>query len=337
MKILVIRFSSLGDVILTTPALLFLRKKHPKAKIIFLTNHSFYDVISSNPFVDDCISFFGQSLKSLSLELNKLFGFFDLVVDLHNSLRSNILLHYISYQKKVVYKKPYIKRWLYVYFKINLFKKVKPIARQYIDILPDAEGDFKTTLPYIKVNKPSQKKLLNLDSNKKILVLGIGAKWFNKIWPREYFETLLSMLDSYSKGYQVVLLGGQSEEIIGDNIIKYSHEKNLKISIINYAGKLSILESTYILSISQVLLSNDSALVHLALGFNIYILVLYLSTVPEFGFFPYSKKSDYLSEKLKCKPCDHKGKNHCPKQHFRCAYLLTPEKSIYQIRKVFKE
>ena len=165
-----------------------------------------------------------------------------------------------------------------------------------------------------------------LGENQKILCVAPGARWYNKKWPSDYFVEVLGKILNDQPSYKIVLLGGSDEKSDGEFIKRELDSFGLEDRVLDLCGLLNIHESAYVLSRSEVLLSNDSALVHIASAFKIRVLSLYLSTVPEFGFFPYGEKSRYLSESLPCKPCNHKGLARCPKKHFKCAHLLSPTK-----------
>ena len=111
----------------------------------------------------------------------------------------------------------------------------------------------------------------------------------------------------------ILLLGGDEEKHLGCQLEeKFSDSMNKRM--FNQIGKLSLEESAYLLSKSALLLCNDSGLVHVASAFKVRTVVIFLSTIPEFGFIPFGNyPQKIISKELECKPCDHKGLKRCPK------------------------
>jgi len=333
-KILIIRFSSLGDIVLTTPILSFLKKEYSSSVIHYVTKESFREILEENSNLDKVFLLKKQSLFQLAKETKNYDSLpYDLVFDLHNSLRSKLFSMLIKAKKNYNYKKPYLKRWMLVYMKINLFKKINEIPYLYIQNYKRGNNQK------IKLNRPQiipvaldKKKKLGWNDKKKTIAISAGARWFTKRWPVKNFINVISKIISENPRLQIVLLGGKEEIETSKLIVKSIKNKNL----FDFTGKLSIRESAYLLSKSDLFLTNDSGLMHVASAFDIKIVALFLSTVVEFGFQPFTKNKIILSEKIKCKPCDHKGLPKCPKKHFQCAYLITVEKVFNILKETIK-
>ncbi len=324
MKILIIRFSSLGDIILTTPVIRLLRQKYPRAEICYVTKKQFADVIVSNKEVNKTYLLEQQTIKELAAEMNTTF---DLVVDLHRSLRSKLLLRELDFKRRVKVRKPYFKRWALVFFKINFFKEILPVPMQYMKTLKPLGIEATMQRPAIYPDEPGPQKLGGWQSDQPTIAIAPGAKWFTKRWPIDHFIALIEKLRTGYSQYQIVVLGGPDEKPLSLEI-----EKFLDGGVFDFIGKLTILETAFVISKADVLISNDSALIHIASAFETYIIALFLSTTIEFGFGPYPDTSVVLSQQLPCKPCDHKGRSRCPKGHFQCAYAITPDKVLAALK-----
>ena len=331
MRIVVLRFSSLGDIILTTSALRYLREKYPTAKIDFVTKKEFHGVLLNNTVIDHCYLFEGQAIRDLAEEVQKA-GDIDILLDLHNSVRSRWLRFNIKATTRLVYRKPYIKRWLLVFLKLNFFKNPRHISEQYTLPLKKLGIEPAYRLPEVSVQEPAG-SVLELTSKNAYIALGIGAKWFTKRWPVAQFARLIELLHEAYPERNVILLGSEAEKpLVDELLIKVNPSTGLEIH--DMTGQLSIQETAFIIKHAALLISNDSALVHIASAFETRMIALFRSTVPEFGFAPVHAKSIVLSEPVNCKPCNHKGLANCPKKHFACAYLLSPDKVFKAVQKL---
>ncbi len=322
MNILVIRFSSLGDIVLTTPVLRLVKEKYPDARLYYLTKKSFASVLEDNPSIDRVLLWEeARKDKAHILWTQE----YDYLLDLHSSLRSFLVRRRLKYQKKGVFHKPYWKRFLLVKFKKNTYKKSTSVVFRYMRTLEVMGIHPHYRAPFVSPLRPMAQRLDGWSQNGETLAVAPGSRWFTKKWPAEYFEKfILDYIYRYPQS-SVILLGGPDE--VGECAAIHSHVRKKagnKKQIYNFAGKLTIRETAYFLKYSGTFLTNDSGLMHIASAFPVRILALFLSTVPEFGFLPFTKNKKILSVDLPCKPCDHKGLRRCPEKHFQCAYRILP-------------
>lgn len=317
MNILVIRFSSIGDILLTTSVPFALREQYPDAKIVFLTKEAFVPLLKGHPAGIEVV---GLKRKESISALRSRLGKFHLVIDLHNSLRTRLLRLFMLSTPWRSLSKPYFKRWLLVRFKWNFFRKIERVRDRYLNVVfRDKKGhDFPGWVPQ---KKPKDEVLQTLPKGK-ILAIAPGARWYTKQWPEEYYVEFLKKFLSEEKKMSVVLLGGNDERLVTGKIAA-ALENNRRV--VNMAGLLSLPESFWVLNKASLFLSGDSSLTHAASILEIPSVILFLSTVPEFGFEPFGKHYRTVSADVACKPCDHKGLARCPRGHFQCAYLLHPE------------
>lgn len=326
MKILVIRFSSLGDVVLTTPILNALRQKFPQAEIYFLVKESYSEIIHPEIHVVPIAK--KISLRKIYCKLKPLFPF-TAVLDLQSNLRSRILSFFIPKQKVAHFKKPYLKRFLTILTKKNFLKNVPSVPERYAEALKKLfpKENFRIHYrPWIKsqnLNQVELKKLLK----KNYFVVAPGAKHFTKKWPLIHFQNLLFLLEKKYKNYQIVFISSAEEK---SDCLFIS--QNLKNKPLIFSGILSLTEIVTLISKSKFVICNDSGLMHIASATDVPIYALFTSTIPEFGFKPLSPFAKILTAKnIPCRPCNHKGLKKCPLRHYRCGWELTPQQVFHEI------
>lgn len=301
-KILVVRLSSLGDIILTTPIIRSLRKKYPSSIIDFLLKDNYSEVLSSNPYINNLKLY--SSAKSLNVNE------YDLIIDLQNNFRSNQIRRGFS-GRIIKFRKPSLRKFLLVNFKLNLFNEIKSIPQLYSESIENCILDSKGADFFLNNDFTS-------DPVENFVVFCPGAKHFTKRWPEEYFIKLAKMFEE--KGIKVALVGGKDDEEIIERISENISNLQLKFS----EDKLN--EIVKIFKRARIIITNDSGMMHLACTQNVKVVTIFGSTVKEFGFFPYNCNSILIENKeVKCRPCSHIGKDKCPKGHFNCMKSIYPE------------
>ena len=319
MKILIIRFSSLGDIVLSTPVPRLLKKKFPKSEIHIITKKDYSSIYNYNINVDKVIEF-KDNLFEVTSNLKK--ENYNLIIDLHNNLRSNFIKFSLK-KRFYTYKKQVIKRWLFTNLKIPV--KINHITKSYIDslsglgIYDDKEGlDF-----YLDDNSFKKVKSLPGIINNNFTAVVVGAKHFTKRLP---LNKLIELCDKING--PIALIGGKGEIAVSKEIesfFNYSsssevpNKLNKKTKIFNYCGKLSILESASILKLSKNVYTHDTGFMHIAAALNKNIISIFGSTHPNLGFYPYKASFSIIqNNKLECRPCTKIGLSKCPAGHFKC-------------------
>jgi lipopolysaccharide heptosyltransferase II len=309
-KILIIRLSSIGDILLTTPLIRSIKKKNPDIQIDFVIKKEFIELIQNNPNLSNIYTYTKHSSEKQILINALIANKYELVIDLQNNLRSREIIRPLHCQI-LRFNKNNIKKFLLVHFKINKLKDAHQIPVRYAEAAGvdlDEEG-----LDFFTANEPDPK----LIANEKFIGLCPGAKHFTKRWPIEYFIELGQRLES--DGYRVILFGSVSEAIITGEI-----ENKLR-NAINLCCD-SILQTGVNMKLCKAIYTNDSGAMHLASAMKVPVIAFFGSTVREFGFYPYKAKSIELENKnLSCRPCTHIGRKSCPKIHFKCMKELKPE------------
>ena len=338
-RILVIRFSSLGDIILTSPFLKVLRQKFPFAQIDFCTKSQYAAVIRLNPNLNRIIQApddlnFG-SLKVLRKELAQ--NSYDLVIDLHNNFKTLYLKFFFRFNSKIlVFKKYSFRKFLLVKFKINLLKNLPSISARYISTLKKiafiSENDF-LTQPEVFTDKDTntylQKILIEngIIDLKNLVCIIPGSKHFTKTYPPEYYAELINLSE---RKYKFVL-AGTDNDIPSIDEIKSKCGNN----VYDLCGKLNLLELTELMKLCRLVISGDTGPMHIAEALNVPLIAIIGSSVREFGFYPQSTNSvNVENTSIKCRPCSHIGKEKCPKGHFKCMMEIKPEAVIYKSKEI---
>jgi len=330
MKILVCRFSSLGDVLLTTPVLRLLRKKFPSAQIDFLVKKEFADVLRFNRHISRIREFSGNNFIQLAecrSALQK--AHYDIVIDLHNSLRSRFLRFLLARQVFVV-RKDIIKRWLLVNFKKNYYPSIISVPEKYIrtiaplGIVNDDEGLELCTDENTSGCLQTKFTEWNIDGNTPLFVIAPTAKHTTKMWLPEYYIALGKKI-AKEHNAKICVSGAGEEKKYCDNI---ASEINAACahSAISTAGILSLLETAALVERCSAVITNDSAMMHIAAALQKKVIAIFGSTVEEFGFFPYRTNNKVVQNiGLQCRPCSHIGKYECPQLHFKCIKDISVE------------
>ncbi len=319
-KILVIRLSSIGDIVLTTPLLRHLNKACPEAQIDYCTKSTFVSLLASNPRLTSIYT--TELLPS---------GNYDLVVDLQNNFRSRAIVQSLQAGRIVQYSKENWKKWLLVHFKLDLNGKYRSVVDRYLHALKKVgiSGDRQGCELY----PSSQEKAVAapfFEGGGNTIALCFGAKHFTKRFPPKQFATLIShLLDK--KPLQLLLLGGTEDAPYAAEILN-TLPNRIRSMVINLAGRNTIMESAAILERCDAVLSNDTGLMHIASAFGKKLFVLFGSSSASFGFLPYHTQYDLFEVKgLSCRPCSHIGRDRCPKGHFRCMNDHSPALIAEQI------
>ena len=306
MKILVIRFSSMGDIIYTTPVVRCIKKQVPNAEVHFLTKPAFKYIYDNNPYVDKLLLL----KSSLSDTINEIKAEkYDHIVDLHNNLRTTIIKLRTGV-KATTYKKQPIRKWLSLKFKLKLIAPTHLVDRYLEATKPlGVINDGKPIDYYVKAEHQLS-KLLPASHQNDYIAFVIGATHFTKRMPNEKIISICSQLK-----LPVVLLGGNDVKANGDIVAAA-----IGANIYNACGATSLDESVYLVSKAQSIIGFDTGLTHIAEAFNKPIVSVWGGTVPELlGVQPYMVKDVLVAGiDLDCRPCSKFGLEKCPLGHFKC-------------------
>jgi len=339
MKILMIRFSSIGDLILTTPAVRYIKTIHPDATIDFLTRSEWASLLAHNPRIDHIFPFDAKTgfsgLNRLKREI--VARKYDWIIDLHGNLRSRWITLFT--RKKVTrYKKNQFRRFLLVHFGINLYTtrfplqtdppRILHVAEKYLKAcgyVPPLEPDPSLLrpefpiAPTIKTKGTSVAKKLMQHGYQ--VVVAPGARHFTKRWPAEYYAEWIASI--YKKFRIKTVLVGGPDEISLIEMIRNICDPESKYTT-TLAGNLSLLETIAVIARFPYFISNDSGLMHAAAAFDVQQIALFGSSVRELGFTPLNPHARIIETAIGCRPCSHIGREACPRAHFDCMKKITP-------------
>lgn len=306
-KILIVRFSSIGDIVLTTPVIRCLKNTLPDSEIHYLTKSKYFDIVKNNPNVDKVHSIINEVDEVIATlkEEN-----FDFIVDLHNNLRTfrlRLSLNKRSYQ----FPKLNFSKWLLTMFKINKMPDIHVVDR-YFRAVKDlgVKNDLKG-LDYF-IPKKDEINIKEFHIPDSFVVYAIGAQKATKRMPTNKIIELIQSVDE-----TIVLLGGVTDLDVARKITESCN------NTINLCGDINLNQSASIVSQSKKVITHDTGLMHIAAAFQKPIISIWGNTVPELGMYPYmpSNPLDYSIHQvkgLKCRPCSKIGYQSCPKKHFNC-------------------
>ncbi len=319
-KKLLIRLSSAGDVLLTSPLLRLIKETEPDSEIHFVVKSSYADIVRFNPNVSriHLVQEHADVQQLENLRRSLISEHFETTLDLHNNFRSVYLRKNTAKEVRVI-RKDILKRAVLIKTKASLYSDIRPVALKY------AQTYDKTlsTVPPPEIFIPEEAEdraaaLWNsagLESQQAVFLCP-GAKHFTKRWPVEYWSLLARKL---SREHRIVLVGGTGDTGACAQIAKYS-------GALDYSGKLSLVESVAMMRNASIVVTNDSFLMHAANAVGKKIVAIFGSSVREFGFFPYGVRNTILEmEGMKCRPCSHVGRESCPKGHFNCMLEIKPD------------
>ncbi len=314
-RILVIRFSSLGDILLTAPALRALRRRFPDAHIDLLVAGEYADAASLIPGPDRILTFDRSSglggLLRLRSDLSRRYS---LLVDLQNSTRSVFLRAATMPTMWVKAKRYRLRRWLLVRFKWNLYRSIIPVPSRYLNAMAQIGADDDGLGLCLQVPDAAIAAAGEFLSTAGIhgqphVVFCPGARHFTKRWPADRWAEVGRRL--IEEGKKVIIFGAQDEKELVQNI------SNSVPGSLQLTGQ-AIPKIAAVMKSAQVVISNDSGLMHLAAGVGTPVIAIFGPTVEEFGFFPFRARSEVIQQKLACRPCSAMGSPTCKEGHFRC-------------------
>ena len=315
MKILVVRFSSMGDIIYTTPVVRCLKMQLPGAEIHFLTKPAFKYIYDNNPHLDKLLLLkptLAETIEEIKAEK------YDYLIDLHSNLRTS-LIKLRTGIKSSSYKKQRIRKWLSLKFNLKLVPPVHLVER-YMKAVKflGVKNDGKPIDYYIKTEHDLT-KLLPVSHQSDFLAFIIGATHFTKRMPNEKIISICSKINS-----PIVLLGGADVKENGNEIANA-----IGSNIYNACGITSLDESVYLVSKAKRVLGFDTGLTHIAEAFDKPIASIWGGTVPELlGVQPYMvKDAEVIGINLSCRPCSKFGLEKCPLGHFKCMNNI-PEQTV---------
>ena len=330
-KFLIIRFSSIGDIVLTTPVIRCLKKQVPDAEVHFLTKDSFRSVVEHNPYIDK-LYVLAHSWELMIHELIE--ENYDYVIDLHHNVRT-LAVKKALHKKSFSFYKLNIQKYIYTSIKLNILPGVHIVDRylatvKFFDVKNDGAGlDY-----FIGEKEETHKHDIPASHHAGYIACVIGAAHGTKKWPVNKWKEFAHKMD-----HPVIILGGKEDADIGKEIASAD-----PVKIYNACGKFSINESADLVRKAKIVVTHDTGLMHIAAAYKRPVVSLWGNTVPSFGMYPYYG-GDFLSSKeqspydilqvnkLWCRPCSKIGYDKCPLGHFKCMQKIEVDNVLDAVKK----
>ncbi len=328
-KILIIRFSSIGDIVLASPVFRCIKKQLANTEIHFVTKLSFKAVTIANPYIDKFF-YYNDNMDELLAKLTA--ENYDHVIDLHNNFRSNKI-------------KRFLKKDTYTIDKLNTQKLL--LTQLNIDIMPNRHITQRSldTISALNVKDDGngldyfipEKEQVNSDDLPTghlagYIAIAIGASFFTKRMPTHKIIEICSKIN-----HPIILVGGKDDEANG-TIIANSNS----VKIYNACGKFSLNESADIVKKAKLVISNDTGMLYIACAFKIPTIALWGSTTPDLDVEPYYGSSFKIDPEkpvysnivlgLNCQPCSKYGLQKCPKEHFNCMQQIDVNEVVEKVK-----
>lgn len=340
-KTLIVRLSSIGDIILMSPLIRALRRRFPQGHLDVLVKAAYADLVRYNPHVSRLIEFpdsgdLGTLLSFRHLVHN---AGYDLVVDIHDSLRSRVLC--FGSRSVVRINKRKLARFALVRWKLKLSRLsggFPPVAERYLETVKcfgvedDGGGLDLFVPPEIEERMAMRLKSEGLERGGSVIGVAPSARHNTKMWGGDRFAKAAAAL-AKQHGSTVMLFGGKDDVQRCAEVAREIASRALEVRVINLAGHTSLLEAAAVMDYCRVVLCNDSGLMHIAAARKRKVVAIFGSTVKELGFFPYRTESIVVENAgLPCRPCSRIGLQSCPKRHFRCMNDITVEEVVESAR-----
>jgi ADP-heptose:LPS heptosyltransferase len=315
MKILIIRFSSIGDIVLTSPVIRCLKQQVPDAELHFLVGDKFREVVEHNPYLDK-VHILAHSWELMIEEL--LVEDYDYIIDLHRNRKSRRVKNALQ-KKSFSFHKLNIKKYIYTAFKINILPNMHIVDR-YMKTVSSfgVKNDGKGLDYFIGPNDETKKEDIPGSHYAGYIACVIGAAHGTKKWPVHKWKEFCEKIN-----HPVILLGGPGDKEDGEEIASVD-----PVRIYNACGKFRLNESADLVSKSKLVITHDTGLMHIAAAYKKQVISLWGNTVPSFGMTPYYGHAPVSSiilqlNKLWCRPCSKLGYKKCPLGHFKCMEKIS--------------
>ncbi|MGA0555057.1 glycosyltransferase family 9 protein [Larkinella sp. VNQ87] len=321
-KFLILRFSSIGDIVLTTPVIRCLKQQVPEAEVHFCTKRAYRSLLESNPYIDK-VHLLDDELNDLIRQLRA--EKFDYIIDLHNNLRTFLIKLRLGV-RSYSFDKLNWEKWLYVRFKMKTMPDQHIVDRylettKTFDVVNDSRGlDY--FIPYKDI---VETEWLPKTHRRSFIAYAIGGQHNTKKLPVPRIVELCRKIN-----YPVVLLGGKEDIAAGEEV---RHALGDKL-IYNACGKYNLNQSASLLQQSVLVFSHDTGLMHIAAALKKKVYSIWGNTTPQLGMYPYKTEHVLLENKpLGCRPCSKIGYERCPLGHFKCMNELPFDFELTELKR----
>lgn len=311
-RILIVRFSSIGDIVLTFPVVAAIKSLFPDCKIDYVTKKNFKVLLEGCPAIDE-VFLLDDSLQALRRKIN--LAQYDAILDLHNNLRTRLLFGF-HWKRIFRFPKNNLEKWLLTTFKI-FPKQRKHVVERYLSTLSNLISDWPITTATHPYSIPTAAQFdiqgrFNL-APKSYVAIAIGAQFATKRLPTDMLIDLVKKIDG-----PVLLLGGKEDQAASNAILDACKGQK----VVSAVGLTNIHESAWLVKNARALVTHDTGLMHIGASFDVPLHIIWGNTIRDFGMYPYRLEQEevfqYEVTGLSCRPCSKIGHQSCPKGHFSC-------------------
>jgi len=329
----VFRFSSIGDIVQLTSPLQTLKDQFPDARLDIITLDEYAEILIDHPFINRIIkisrSYSYSQLKSIGkkISLQK----YDLIIDLHNVIRSKIILKHIKGSKKIIYKKPRWKRFKLIEFKKDDFEDnftQRWLYHQCLDTILNHQYEVPKNELVIKDSEQREIKMLldRYDVNGSFITIIPGAKWKQKTWISKRYSEVIDYIINHLR-YKVIMLGGDNDDIC-NSISKINR------NVIDLHGKLTLRESIALISCANLTIGSDTGLMHASEAVGVPVIMIMGPTSIHMGGGVMLEKSFTLEKDIWCRPCSQNGQSLCFRSQQYCMNQISSSNVINAVKRV---
>ena len=336
-KILIFQTAFLGDLVLTLPLIQVARRNFLNSRIAVVAIPAACESLMNHPAIDEIIPYDKRGsdtgLKGIMRMVRRLRKeAFDLAIVPHRSIRSALITRLAGIPRRIGFS---TSAGRFLFTDVVTYQNVHETQRNLSLLEPLGIRETGRELPSLF---PSEEDIRVVDelmknsalhdgiAREQLVAIAPGSVWNTKRWPSEYFVSLCNLV--LKAGNSVVLIGGEGDRLLCGEI-------NRQIGggkILNAAGDLTVLQSAEVIRRSGILVSNDSAPMHLGVAMRTPVVVIYGATVPAFGFAPLGERDVVMeTHGLPCRPCSIHGGNVCPIRTFICMKNILPENVFAQV------
>ncbi len=328
--ILAVRFSSLGDLVLTTPLFRAIKRAHPLARVTLLTRTEYVPLFAHNPRLARVIGWDGKSsLRSVTRELRATRWTHRL--DLHGSLRSFTVRRLVGGRWRG-YPKRRLARAIQIRLKRDVYRDRRHVAERYFDAARGLglEPDDQPPEVFLPMDATSAADRFLREaglSDRTLIALVPGAAHCTKRWPEHHWAALAELLTS--RGLGLVILGGGADVEQGSRLAAIAGARG-----VSAAGRFDLAGTAALLKRARCAVAGDTGVMHLATAMRTPVVTMLGPTVGEFGFLPYHARATILERDLSCRPCSKMGGPACPLGHHHCLEWIPPEEVAEAVRRL---
>ena len=320
--VLVVRFSSIGDILLTTPLLRAIRTKWPGARVTFLTKRAYVPLVSDNPNVTEVFGIAPQdTARTVAAQIRTVK--YTHILDLQGGLRT-APLRALARGPWTGFSHRRLARELLIRFKHNSYAEHVPVAERYFEAAADLNVEPDGGPPEFFLHPGAEEKATawltraGVGTRRPLVAVAPGAAHPTKQWPVQHWIKLVRQI--VHTGADIVALGGPEDSAVGAEIAARGGAQ-----VASAAGDLSLQETGAVLKRAAALICGDTGVMHMATGVGTPVVALFGPTVRQFGFFPYNAHASVVERNLDCRPCSSHGGDECPLEHHLCMREIQPD------------